>query len=444
MGCGTSAQSDVAEVVGRFHERYNVQHEIGSGAFGQVRLCEATLSKKSCAVKVIYLHTVDDYLGHTKLDRELLRGARHEASIWAKVSDHPNVVSLYEVHLERNFYFMVMELCQHSLLDGLVDKRSTSEADVLRAFRDMLLGIAYLHEQGVVHRDVKPANFLINKSGDVVLCDFGLATIETSRGLIGCMGTPPYMSPEMVQRRIYDRSTDIWSFGVTAYLILYGCLPYYPRNTRQSTPSDIKTAIARGVPQPSFQPAVNMQEPSLAVGALARELLERDPLQRRSAEQLLAMDVIRSAELCDPEDTHSWSAQALCDIREWSRVFEQRVDPTHARGIEELIGELQHQKRETTLRSFSLDGKSQKLPLQATHRISRAGTHSGETSIAITTIKDNFPSDDASTISTSEGDPMIGDGRSFPPTCPSILGEYPSSEYPSSVPSEVPVCLTHA
>jgi len=378
-------------------------------------------------VKIIDLHSMEGFC--SGLDRELLGGARNEASMWSKVSDHPNVVSLYEVHLESKFYFMVMELCQHSLLDGLVKKPSICEADVLRAFRDMLLGLAHLHAQGVIHRDVKPANFLINRLGDVVLCDFGLSALEKPRGYKGCVGTPPYMSPEMVQRRAYNRSTDIWSFGVTAYLILYGCPPYHPPTDCKSTPNNMKIAIARGLPQPqpTFQPAPNMQEPSLAVGAFARETLERDPRQRRSAEQLLAMDVIKSAELCATKAAHSLPTQALRDMREWSRMFEQRVDPTVARGIEELIMELQHQKRETTLRSFSWADKSQRLISQPSRRTSRASTYSGETSIASTTIKDFFPSDDSSTISTSEDDSMIGGGRVLPPTLPSLQPPTPTS-----------------
>jgi serine/threonine protein kinase len=152
-------------------------------------------------------------------------------------------------------------------------------------FRQMMLGIAHVHSMGIVHRDVKPENFLCKRDGTAVkLCDFGMAAMVPEIGLLhGTCGTPPYMSPEMVNKAIgHDTKTDVWSLGATLYVLIFDSYPYKPPKPGKD---EMKQAIREGTRLPDYKGSKNVVSP-LAKSFVAT-LLQRDTALRPCIEDAL-------------------------------------------------------------------------------------------------------------------------------------------------------------
>merc|ERR1719419_2008963 len=151
--------------------------------------------------------------------------------------------------------------------------------------REMLQALVAIHKVNVVHRDVKPDNFLyIGNQCRVKLCDFGFAEVmPISGGLTGIYGTPSFMSPEMLSSMSYGPGTDVWSLGVTAYIVLFG---QFPPQCVTTCGGEAWTSVAR--PHvPSFQVKGSLDISGVDVPDSAdqsiRALLDRDPQRRPSA-----------------------------------------------------------------------------------------------------------------------------------------------------------------
>lgn len=299
--------STTPEEKGRFNEVYTLGRTLDKGAFGTVRTAHKKDSAKNSpgvAVKVIDLRRVwYDYRGHpcSVCDPVLLKSARSEAAVWRRVGVHKNVVGLHETYVENQFYYMVMEKCEDSLLDRLPQLQYADAGEYARIFRDMTLAIQHLHTANIVHRDVKPPNFLYTRGGrsHLKLCDFGMAVLlPRGNRLTKVCGTAAYMSPEMIGGQGYDRSTDMWSLGATLYVCLYGVLPYEPPCDDDDVSSEAMTAaILSGTPPPQFRRLrggfeghydehVCPSPPGEAVQFL-RSIFRRSRDERSSAEQVL-------------------------------------------------------------------------------------------------------------------------------------------------------------
>lgn len=145
---------------------------------------------------------------------------------------HANIVELYDYHVINNRITMVMELCENGNLRHLLTATPgciLSERVCRRYFRDMFEAVAYLHSQGIVHRDIKCENFLVDRRNRIKLADFGSAR----RHAVGdelCTtrhGTAGYWSPEVVARLPYNpRTADVWSLGVTLHILLTSRFPF--------------------------------------------------------------------------------------------------------------------------------------------------------------------------------------------------------------------------
>merc|ERR1719487_1492960 len=135
----------------------------------------------------------------------------------------------------------------------------------------MLLAIEHVHSKGVIHRDIKLANFLVSHQNTIKLCDFGLATKLDGRNGLGHTqpaGTIQYMAPEMLHHKKYNCSVDIWSLGVCVYLICFGCFPYNGPDK-----SIMKRNIMNNSPEPSYTPVDDMPEPPPHIVDFMRRLL---------------------------------------------------------------------------------------------------------------------------------------------------------------------------
>ena len=211
-----------------FHDIYRLSSLLGTGTFGEVRICVHRSSGVKRAVKIIR--------------KDLLTSAHQRASLdneinILKLLDHPNIIRLNEFFEEVKRLYIVMEYCKGGELFGEIVKRgSLTETQAASIMKQIFLTLEYLHGQGIVHRDIKPENILMEERHDIMhikLIDFGTAVInQTALKMKGNAGTLYYMSPEILLGD-YTMLCDIWSAGVIMYIILSGFPPFEGRDNRE-------------------------------------------------------------------------------------------------------------------------------------------------------------------------------------------------------------------
>jgi calcium-dependent protein kinase len=308
MGCSNSVEMALqrhAIYKDGFHGKYVVGERLGEGNFGQVRVATLRMpksagqatSKTNRAVKIIDLRSSSKER-RCGVDSQKVEDAEAEAQVMRLLEGHKHCVQIFEIFIEKAMFYMVMEKCEASLVDSLDRMKFASEDYVAHLFRDMLSGISHMHEVNLVHRDVKPDNFLLGGvDGETVkLADFGMTVKMPKRGYVTShCGTAPYMSPEVVARKKYDFKTDVWSMGVSAYVLLYGEFPYVPKSF---TPQEMKQQILIGEPLPQYVPAeADASVPSDCAESFVRSLLERDQADRCTAKAALQLPFLCSGGL---------------------------------------------------------------------------------------------------------------------------------------------------
>ena len=204
--------------------RYNIVQKLGSGGMSAVyEAQDRSLDNSIVAVKLLSPKMTND--------ETILSRFRQEIIITRKLT-HPNIVRTYDFGAAGNGHFYItMELISGTTLDKLLSQRKAlSLKHTLFVIRSILNAMAYAHDKGVVHRDLKPGNVLVSENNEIKLMDFGLAQsidFEKRYTQTGeCVGTPYYMAPEQIQGRPIDQRADIFSIGVMAYELLTGSVPF--------------------------------------------------------------------------------------------------------------------------------------------------------------------------------------------------------------------------
>jgi serine/threonine protein kinase len=206
--------------------KYKVLERLGSGGMGSVFLCEHKLMRRRVALKVLPAGKAGDDAALERFYRE----ARAVAAL-----DHPNIVHAYDIDQEDKLHFLVMEYVDGSNLQDIVKK--SGPLDPLRAshyIRQAALGLQEAHKKGLVHRDVKPGNILVDRSGCVKLLDLGLARffndeedLLTKKYDENVLGTADYLAPEQaIDSHSVDIRADIYGLGATFYFLLVGRPPF--------------------------------------------------------------------------------------------------------------------------------------------------------------------------------------------------------------------------
>jgi serine/threonine protein kinase len=246
--------------------RYALAHVLGRGGMGTVWLATDQVLERQVALKEVTfaVHLSDE-------EREILRERTMREARAAARLDHPHVTAVYDVVEEDGKPWLVMEHVSSRSLQEIVEERGPLSPDaVARIGLDVLDALDAAHEAGIVHRDVKPANVLVDRDGHACLTDFGIATttgdssLTTSGALIG---SPSYMAPERAHGDEPRPPVDLWSLGATLYTAVEGRPPF----NRGEAMATLLSVV-------SEHPA-----PMLRAGPLEevlRGLLTKDPQQR--------------------------------------------------------------------------------------------------------------------------------------------------------------------
>ncbi len=249
---------------------YEILGRLGSGGMGHVFLGRDPRLDRYVAIKLLR----SDLFSDASAIERFLREARAAARI-----SHPNVVGILQVALEGGVPFLVMEYVEGETAEGLLERKGRLDLEEsLRVLRGALSGLAEVHRQGIVHRDVKPANLLLAADGTVKLTDFGLARMEadgaplTRSGTL--LGTPIYMPPEQWERGPVDARADLYALGVSWYHLLTADHPLPSAN-----PLEIAANLMSGTWVP-----IEQRRPDLPPGFA--DVLDR--MTRRSADERFA------------------------------------------------------------------------------------------------------------------------------------------------------------
>ena len=253
--------------------RYKVLERLGAGGMGSVYLCEHKLMRRRVAVKVLPTAKADE---PSSLER-FYREARAVAAL-----DHPNIVRAYDIDQDEKLHFLVMEFVDGANFQEIIKR--TGPMEVLRAahyIRQAALGIQHAHETaGLVHRDIKPGNILVDRNGIVKILDMGLARffhdtddILTKKYDENVLGTADYLAPEQaLDSHGVDIRADIYSLGATFYFILTGRPPFAEGTIAQKL-------IWHQTRQPKSVRSIRPDVPE-ELAAILEKMMSKDPAQR--------------------------------------------------------------------------------------------------------------------------------------------------------------------
>jgi tRNA A-37 threonylcarbamoyl transferase component Bud32 len=258
----------------RFADKFVVVREIGSGGMSTVFLGRDEVLERPVAIKVL-----KPELGETDVGARFRREGRTAARL-----SHPNIVQVYDAgegELDgRETSYIVMEYVSGGDLKDQIDKRGTLSGGDLAALSGVAAGLAHAHERGVIHRDIKPHNILLDENGSPKLTDFGIAraldaTYATRTG--SYLGTALYSSPEQLRGEGVTPKSDIYSLGITLYHAATGQVPF------AGTPIEVASQHVSREPTPLRQ-LNDAVSPSLE--ALVLECLKKDPDSRPDADEV--------------------------------------------------------------------------------------------------------------------------------------------------------------
>lgn len=248
--------------------RYEIEEEIGRGGIGTVYRARCRLLNRTVAIKVLHPH-----LSENEIFREhLWQEARAAAAL-----SHPNIISIYDLVKEGEDYFLVMEYFPGESLRTLLQREGPLPPErAANLMAQVCLALTKAHEQGIIHRDIKPHNILVNDAGQVKVADFGLAanvhdsTLVAQRGLL--IGSAPYLAPERIRGGEACFQTDIYSAGIVLYELLTGAPPF-----TGCSPEEIAGKQLYEEPVPANE--VNPQVPPL-LAAVVQKAIAKEPEQR--------------------------------------------------------------------------------------------------------------------------------------------------------------------
>ena len=326
---------------GYFLGKYKLLSLLGKGGMSSVYLAEHLLMRRQCALKVLPAKRVDDSSYLERFHRE----AQAAASL-----DHPNIVRAYDVDHQddgnRQIHFLVMEYVEGSSLQELVPtKGMKSILDAAEYTRQAALGLQHAHENGMVHRDIKPGNLLVDLNGVVKILDLGLARFfrvdEGNEALTlrhdeKVLGTADYLAPEQaLDSHTVDARADLYSLGCTLYFMVTGQPPFTEGTLAQRL-------IAHQMKTPTAVESLRVDLPR-SLAAIIRKMMEKQPDDRYATAAEIEADLFH---WIDENADSDWRRAHLNVYG--SRTSESDVGIPVAKPIKSAASTLKNSTPETT------------------------------------------------------------------------------------------------
>jgi serine/threonine-protein kinase len=260
--------SELSQLAQALAGQYDIEREIGRGGMGIVYLARDLKLDRPVAIKTLPTHLA----GSPDVRERFLREARTAAHL-----SHPSIVPIHRAdEIAGQVFFVMGYVDGESLAQRIQERGRPAFAETVAQLRDVALALGYAHAHGVVHRDVKAENILIERStGRAVVTDFGIARLAESKQLTATgqvLGTVHYMSPEQVSGEAMDGRSDVYALGVVAFLALSGKFPF-----DSDTPSAI---LVSHVTRPAPRLADAAPDVPVAITAIVDRCLAKDPNDR--------------------------------------------------------------------------------------------------------------------------------------------------------------------
>jgi len=264
--------------------RYSLERELGRGGMGIVYLAHEVSLDRSVALKLL----PPAMAAEPRLRERFLREARMAARL-----SLPNIVPIHAVDEVDGFVFFAMAYVNGQTLGQRIrDRGPLPKAEATRILREVAWALAYAHSQGIVHRDIKPDNILLEAgSGRALVMDFGIAHMLDEPGMTGAgevLGTAEFMSPEQASGETVDARSDIYSLGVLGYHMLSAMLPFEAETVRG--------LLAKHITQPAPLVRTVAPETPRQLAAIVDRCLRKDPEERFADGQSLADELGRALE----------------------------------------------------------------------------------------------------------------------------------------------------
>lgn len=266
--------------VGRELGKYKILKLLGCGGMGAVYQAFHTLLDKNVAIKILYPALI--HSGTDSLTRFIL-----EAKAAARL-EHPNIVQVYDIDKINDVYFIVMQCIEGKTIAQILEERESLPVRQTLAIGIQVAGaLDFAHKNGIVHRDVKPANVMVTDDGTVKLTDFGTARWTNFKGTVTAtgevLGTPIYNSPEAILGQPVDARTDMYSLGITLFHMLSGSPPYVGKNPIAIGMQHLDAPI----------PSIRQQRPEVPeeLDALIKKLMAKTPDERFASTEEIVLEL---------------------------------------------------------------------------------------------------------------------------------------------------------
>jgi serine/threonine protein kinase len=257
--------------------RYTILGELGRGAMGVVYKASDPMLNRTVAIKTI--NVAADPEERAEYEKRFYQEAKAAGGL-----SHPNIVTIFDIGQAGDVVYMAMEFVPGNELKSLLASRLVEPQAALEIGAQVAEGLAYAHDRGVVHRDVKPANIMVVRGGPAKIMDFGIARmrqsdVKTQTGML--LGSPKYMAPEQLLGAAVDHRCDIFALGVVIYEMAVGAAPFSGDDITQVMYQIVNVAP----PAPS---AIHARLPPMLDLVLARALAKNPDSRYQDARELAA------------------------------------------------------------------------------------------------------------------------------------------------------------